>query len=338
MSVFMIGRSFSLGETEHARKMWLGLYASTHWEEHSNVQVQVRCVNLPIHCSFQKQVMIQAAASNRAYTLLQRAIGEALECLGHPRLADKRVHAARKAVKKARATLRLLRPAMNDADYRKENAALLEAGQRLSPLRDAISLIDVFNALVSRYATELRGVELAPLHRWLLAKHTHARHALLDAPEELRLCADALEGCRDRMRRSNLAHAGHATTIEGLRRIYRKGRKALARARHAQTSEVLHEWRKQVKYLFNAMASLSGSRAHDSRKALKRAERVANWLGDDHDLAMLHNAIRDSAIDTGVAAILNGLVTVRRAKLQARAFHDGRKLFARKPRRFVTRI
>ena len=215
---------------------------------------------------------------------------------------------------------------------------MLEAGQRLSPLRDAISLIDVFNALVSRFPTELRGVELGPLHRWLLAKRTHARHALLDTPAELRHCADSLEGCRDRMRRSNLAHAGHATTTEGLQRIYRKGRKVLPRARHAQTSEVLHEWRKQVKYLFNAMASLSGSRAHHSRKALKRAERVANWLGDDHDLAMLHDAIHDRSIDAGAAATLNGLIVLRRAKLQARAFHGGRKLFARKPRRFVTRI
>ena len=198
--------------------------------------------------------MIHAHSNNRAYTLLQRAIGEALECLGHPRLADKRVHAARKAVKRGRAELRLLRPAMKGVDYKRENAALLEAGQRLSPLRDAASVIDAFKALASRYATELHGVELAPFHRSLLAKHTHARHALIDAPAELRQRADTLEGCRERMRRRNLGHAGHATAMKGLRRIYRKGRKAFALARHARTSEALHEWRKQVKYLFNALA------------------------------------------------------------------------------------
>ena len=282
--------------------------------------------------------MIHADSNNRAYTLLQRAIGEALECIGHPRLADKRVHAARKAVKRARATLRLLRPAMKDVDYKRENTALLEAGKILSPLRNAASVIEAFNAFTSRYATDLHGVELAPLHRSLLARHTHSRHALIDTPAELRHCADSLKGCRERLRRTNLADAEHATTINGLRRIYRKGRKAFALARHARTSEALHEWRKKVKYLFNALESLRDSSAHCSRKVRKRADRVANWLGDDHDLAMLNDAMRDSAIDTHIEATMKGLIEQRRGKLQARAVDVGRKLFARKPKRFAARM
>lgn len=282
--------------------------------------------------------MIHAASDNRAYLLLRTAIGEALACLDHSRLADKCVHAARQSVKKARAAIRLLRLAMDEADYRRENAALRDAGRRLSPLRDATSLLDAFDALASRHANALRGVEVASLHRWLLAKRTLARHVLVDAPAELRQCADSLEGCRERVRRSNLAHAEHTTTIKGLRRIYRKGRKAFAHACQAQTSEALHEWRKQVKYLLNAVASLSGMSAHPSHKVFKRAERVAKWLGDDHDLAMLQDAIRDSAIDSGTAATLNGLIGPRRAKLQGRALGDGRKLFARKPKRFAARI
>ena len=295
--------------------------------------------------------MIHAVSDNPAYARLLAAIDEALECLSGKRFSDKHVHAARKAVKKARAALRLLRPAMTETAYRKENAALRDAGRTLSPLRDAKSLLDTFDAFVSRYAAELRGVELARLHRWLLARRTLARRELIKVPGNLRQFVDSLEGCRKRMRQSQLARAEPATAMGGLRRIYRKGRKAFARAKslprtrfgNAHSSKTLHEWRKQVKYLVNGVAALRCSDARPriefgagcSHKLAKRADRVAAWLGDDHDLAMLHEAVRDSAIENGAVTIICGLIARRRAKLQARAFDRGHKLFARKPKRFA---
>jgi CHAD domain-containing protein len=47
------------------------------------------------------------------------------------------IHDARKHLKKTRALIRLLRPATDDAFYKRENAALRKAAQRMSPIRDA---------------------------------------------------------------------------------------------------------------------------------------------------------------------------------------------------------
>jgi hypothetical protein len=55
---------------------------------------------------------------------VKRQVDEAVEYLQKPRISDEDVHQSRKALKKARASLRLLRPALKDGDYRRVNANL----------------------------------------------------------------------------------------------------------------------------------------------------------------------------------------------------------------------
>jgi CHAD domain-containing protein len=278
------------------------------------------------------------AADNPAHALLLAAIGNALDHLVARPLTGKGVHAARKAIKRTRAMLRLLRPAIAESDYRMENIALRDAGRSLSSLRDAKSQLEAFKDFVARYAAELHGAQLGPIRRWLLARHAQARRALLGAPATLRQCADSLEVCRERIRQWKGVHAQPAIAIDGLCGVYRKGRKAYRQARNAHTSAALHEWRKQVKYLSNASTSLRGSGVDGLRKIAERSERIAEWLGDDHDLAMLHQAVSDSVVDAGSAATVTMLIAQRRATLQRRALDGGRRLFARKPKRFAARL
>ena len=274
------------------------------------------------------------ASDNPGYVLLQGAIGEAVDCLSGNRLADKRVHAARKAVKKARTGLRLLRSAMTDAQFVQQNMALRDAARTLSPLRDGKSLLDAFDAFASRHAAELRGVRLAPLRRWLRASRAVARTELIDGPTTLRVCVDSLADCRERAGQSDLAHAGLDVTLAGLRCIYRRGRRAFAHARDAQTTEALHEWRKQVKQLFYAMDALRHAGLEPSPALVEMADRISDWLGDDHDLAMLHDAVR-IAVNPDSSAIVHALIAKRRARLQKRALARGRRVFASKPGRFA---
>jgi CHAD domain-containing protein len=64
---------------------------------------------------------------------------EATDALGNKRVSDTDIHEARKAVKRARAALRLMRDALPQAAYRRENAALRDASRPLSSVRDARS-------------------------------------------------------------------------------------------------------------------------------------------------------------------------------------------------------
>jgi CHAD domain-containing protein len=284
-------------------------------------------------------------AGHPAEKLLRTSVGEALERLQAPQpISDEAIHDARKALKKARADLRLLQDGMSKPTYQAENAGLRDAGRFLSPLRDARSLIKAFDSLHARYIDELQGVELAPLQKILhgnLAKarrHLHPQGKSADLGNCIRLLEDSL----DLAKQGDFSSINSSTIGPGLRRIYRKGRKAYAEAKTVPTTEALHEWRKQVKYLLNAMDGLHSVKQDRKRgkvvKILKRADRLADYLGDDHEFAMLAQETARgayAAIDGDVIKKMDALIEPRRVKLQKRAFRLGKKLYDEKPRRFT---
>ena len=64
------------------------------------------------------------------------------------------VHEARKDLKKLRATLKLVRPALGQQAYGRENARFRDAGRALSDVRDAQVLADTLDALAERFADD----------------------------------------------------------------------------------------------------------------------------------------------------------------------------------------
>lgn len=239
-------------------------------------------------------------------------------------LSDESVHAARKALKKARAALRLLRPGLGAALFRAENRALRDAGRCLSPLRDTRSQLDALAELRRRHPGKLRRVGLAALETGLRADRAAARRKL-----ELQLpsCLALLE----RAGRADPGHLDSSIFEEGMGRVYRKGRKAFRRAGKRRTAEALHEWRKQVKYLHDALAALHGAARGKAAKIAKRADKLAERLGDDHDLAVLSQRRR-------APKKLRKLIAARRERLQKRAFRLGKKLYRRKPGRVTAAL
>lgn len=260
--------------------------------------------------------------TNPATRELHAAIAEALARLEQPRISDDSVHQVRKALKKARAALRLLRGGLDDAAYRAENAALRDAGRYLSPLRDAKSVLDSLDELRRRYPGEMRPLGLEKLKDSLKTKPGR-----MVPKQPARLLRRSLE----RAQQPDFARIGAEGLELGLQRIYRKGRKAFAEAQRAGTGEALHEWRKQVKYLLNALEALYGSAHGEAAKAARRAGKLAGRLGDEHDLLALSH-------ETRAPKSLQRLIERRRAKLRKRAFSLGEKLYAKKPKRFIERL
>lgn len=271
---------------------------------------------------------------NPAFLLLQNASGEALDCLTRSRLSDSDVHSARKALKKARAALRLLRPALAPRLYREENISLRDAGRCLSPLRDARILMNTLESLDSgglRFTT----AEIIKL-RHLLEQRLAEAHKAVMRPETLRRCSSLVESTRERFGRQELAEASADTLNAGFLNIYRKARKAFLDVRNAKTSGSLHEWRKQTKYLRTAAATLQETAGGELKKTSERANDISDWLGDDHDLAVLSELTGD--LTSAAARELIQSLDEKRAKLQRRALADGEKLFDRKPRKFVAQM
>jgi CHAD domain-containing protein len=124
----------------------------------------------------------------------------------------------------------------------------------------------------------------------------------------------------------------------GIQRIYRKGRKAFARADADGDEEALHESRKQTKYLGAALQVLAAARGGSTAKRVKQAEAIADELGDDHDLAVVRGKLTGQRRSGSSRRALLAQIDGRRQKLQRKAARHSRRLYRRKPKAFVAAL
>lgn len=282
---------------------------------------------------------------------LAESVDTALAELRRDPLDDRGIHQARRALKKARAALRLLRPAWGESQYRIENQALRDAGRCLSPLRDARAVLDGFENLSRRLDADAGAQPALVQVRGLLQRELRLARRLMRRPSEpLERCIDLLEAHRIRRRVAESARVERGASDpdaprEALRRLYRKARRQLDRAgqHHAEDEDAVHEWRKQVKYLLNAAEELREHLGPRADKLIERTDAIADDLGTEHDLAVLSERIASTqpagaAPEDPAMDALRRVIERRRSKLRRRALALGRRVYQRKPARFLERV
>jgi CHAD domain-containing protein len=278
---------------------------------------------------------------------IRRIAGEQLEgAHAGLRRAPKRklsgaVHDARKRLKRVRATVRLARGALGEEVYRRENTLLRDAGRRLAGVRDAAVLIETLDGLEKVAKAELPAGATTGLRRRLEREREQALRGLRDDQAKLGAVLSDLESARARAAAWPLRSSGFDALGPGLRRTYRRGRKAMRRAETQLTSENLHEWRKRVKDLWHALQILRLAAPNRMPKLARRAHRLADLLGDDHDLAQLRQYAMthlDLFDDRAPLVALMRAIDRRRTQLQRQAFKLGSRLYSRRPKRFVKAV
>lgn len=282
-----------------------------------------------------KRVAVHASDVRDA---LRRQIGEAVLVLAGGDVSDEDIHDARKKLKSARAKLKLLRAAIGRAAYARENAALRDASRPLGTVRDSKVMLDAVNALLARKGTRSRRVLLDALRGRLHHRHAAAR-ADLTAGKRAASTANALTRAARRIGRVRVPTRGAAVIARGVERIYRSARKALRAAEREPSAANLHELRKQVKYLRQAIVPYEDFGAREAKKIAKRAEAIGDALGEDHDLYVLaeHIASAEASTHTHSASFKDELGTLRR-ELEKRALKESRKLLRKKPRSIARRL
>jgi CHAD domain-containing protein len=248
------------------------------------------------------------------------------------------VHEARKALKRLRALLRVSRGVLDDDRYRHENVVLRDAGRELSEARDAQVLLDTLDDLRRRFADEMPAEAWPRLRERLAAAAREAHHR---GPNGSIGLLGAQSDARVRVSTWPLPHDGGPETLgDGLRRIYRRGRRAFQSAEAEPSAENLHKLRKRAKDLWHAGQLLRPVCPERMKKLSKRAHRLSDLLGDDHDLAVLLERTRShpELLDPAESAVLVALVERRRSALQKEALERGARLYRRKPGKLVHRL
>jgi CHAD domain-containing protein len=271
--------------------------------------------------------------------VLQDELTEAQQAVRDPSDRDEAVHESRKAFKRARALLRLVRSGL-DSDVRKrENRALRDLGRRLSDVRDAAVLVKSLDALLAEHADAVQETTYAGLRELLVSEHAAVRVRQLAAGGEATAVADALDEVLGRIAE---LHVDSGEVVEkGLRRSCERARKRLDAARDELSVEAFHELRKRVKDLRYHVELLQHAWPEILEPYEGQLHELTDRLGDDHDLAVLREAIEQRPGGFRTPAdqqLLMDLLDQRRAALQTEAFALASLVLAERPKGFARRV
>lgn len=237
------------------------------------------------------------------------------------------VHEARKSIKKVRAILRLARPEMK-ALGKTENIRLRDIGRSLSALRDADVVLETLTSLEAKLGPGFSRVTLRSIRKRLQAGAANGRQNLEET-------AAALEQAADGVASWPLSIDGFDGLRKGLRRTYSDGRAAMRKAVKDPADVNFHEWRKRAKdhwYHWRLMESALGPKAGRRREAL---ERLSDNLGEEHNLVILRGRLMAaSGSRVGMRQLL-AAIRERQEELRESALAEGKRLYARRPRKFI---
>jgi len=272
-----------------------------------------------------------AADADQGAALLARnrlcaCIDGALAALVAREPDDAAVHGARRELKRARALLRLLRATLHPRVYGGADLLLRDAGRSLAQARDVAVLAAALERM--RIASGLSRQEVGSVVR-ALARERRAANLAVAATG----ARSALNLARLRLLRAELADGGEEPLVEGLVRIYRRGRRDYAGARDAPTADRLHAWRRHVKRYWHALEVLEPGRPRIIRALAREAHALADLLGEDHDLAMLATRLAAARLAAATRRRLRAALVARRARIEIDALALGAQLYAARPRR-----
>jgi CHAD domain-containing protein len=262
---------------------------------------------------------------------------------------ERTVHELRKTLKRLRALMRLLRAELGRERFARENAALRDCAQRLAGARDAEVMVGTLDALVRRHPKlTARGAAAGGGVRRLRAELERERERAAAAglaPDRRRAVIADLRAIRARVLGWELREPRDPTELvaPGIERLYGKGRRRLRRASRRRDIGTMHAWRKSAKDLRYVAETLDrGEGSKRLRRVARRADRLGELLGEEHDLALLARRVRKRrelfAGDRRGRKALLQRIAQRRKRLRRAALREGERLYERKPKAFVHRL
>ncbi len=247
------------------------------------------------------------------------------------------IHDARRCLKRLRALLRLIRPALDEDTYRQEAERLSDIGKLLAEARDAHVMRQVLIKLENRPDGLPKGVA-ASMQKLLVAAPA-ARGSRKD---------DGRRQALLRLRQTKKLFTGNAMQavafedlVEGLEHAYDRARKRFRKAYRKPTDERFHAWRKTVQLHWRHMLLLSRGWPEAFSARASEAKELSRLLGEDHDYAMLLALAESRGAEVLAPADLAKLTALCRTcqtELRAQAKPRGARLFAETPGNLTARI
>jgi CHAD domain-containing protein len=247
---------------------------------------------------------------------------------------DEAIHEARKRIKKARAIADLIE-ADSGRGLNESQKRLRKVSRALSQLRDSDAMLEILAKLRDKNPHLFSEHAFARITRRLTL---HKQAAMKAAQEEGRWekVDRQLRKLRHAVKRWRPAHRHFGALAPGMRATYRRGRKAMARARTHQRAADFHKWRKQIKELWYQLRLVEGS-SRAIRKNITVLHRAEAWLGDDHNVVVLCGELSKDASACDLEHLRSAAVRYQ-AGLRKKAVAATARIYASKPAAYVLRV
>ncbi|MCJ2180404.1 CHAD domain-containing protein [Novosphingobium album (ex Hu et al. 2023)] len=233
---------------------------------------------------------------------------------GRPR--DKAIHEVRKACKKLRALLRIVRSGFPDYTY--ENAAFRDIARLLAFTRDARVLLDTCDVLLASVPEDVDRASILGLREQFADEM--AQVAMGEAAEaRLEQARALLAMVRERIPGWTLDEEDWDALGPGLGRVLRQADKAWRAAAREPDAMHFHELRKRMKYHWYHTRLLVPVWPVMMQPRAAELGRLADLLGLHHDLCVLEERLGGFVPGTRYdksAATLRGLAADRRKQME----------------------
>ncbi len=207
---------------------------------------------------------------------------------------DRRIHTARRHVKKLRALIHLVEPRV-EQERRHGQRRLRRASRLLAPVADSEALVRTLDALCCRYPDALPPAVQTELRAVLGRREREVRRRVDFRRLRLKV-AGQLAAEQVRVRTWQLGGAGVDAVAAGVRRSVRRGRRSMRRALARPTTRRYSTWRRRVKELWFQLRLIEGCTGGRLIEDQRRLEQLDGVLGEAHNCALLCDALVAGAL------------------------------------------
>jgi CHAD domain-containing protein len=248
------------------------------------------------------------------------------------------VHEVRKHLKKLRAAMRLAIGVVGKNCHAEENRCVGNIGRLVSDLRDAQVRLQTFIQLRDKAAKNSKNQLFPQTEELLVLERESVSAAFAGWQKE---AIPQLESVKARLMDWPLDGLNWKQICNAVRKVYRRGKRALAEAIDDPEPETFHAWRKRVKDVWYELRILQPLNRTVLEEMAHDAEVLGELLGSEHDLEFLRARLEKESGDellSGELAQLQKLISKRCNRLRRDALELGRRFYAEPSKAFAKRI
>lgn len=254
---------------------------------------------------------------------------------------DVAIHSVRKRIKKIRAVLRLIRHQVDDKVFKQENIRYRNLGHMLSHLRDATVLINTLNKLRQTYRKEIPYLAFRKAKKTLVQQQNKASKEFFQENNTVQQVLDAFKEAYTHVPEISIKKDSFAAFGPSMKGIYKRAKKAFDLARQDPSAHNFHELRKEVKHLGYHTRILTPVWPGFFQAYAKELDRLAELLGDDHDMGVLAEQIESGKLSfrrKATKAKFLSAIAKQRESLQQQIYPLAQQILAEKPGDFINRF